>query len=99
VDTTWPFDQPPNGAVFTVRGVLECGEPVLHVTHDADDQGWQFLGSETPTEADVRIVALDEVLSLDPSIRTLADLPVGWHAWRQTAGGRWVREVNPDVDD
>jgi hypothetical protein len=42
----WPFDQPRNCAVFTTRQVLEGAEPILHVTHDSDDHGWQFLGGE-----------------------------------------------------
>jgi hypothetical protein len=92
VDTTWQFDQPPNCAVLTVRGILEDGEPVLHVIHDEEDHGWQFLGAETPNETDARIVALNEMLSLDPSLHELADLPVGWHAWRERCGDSWVRE-------
>jgi hypothetical protein len=42
----WPFDQPPDAAAITLRAVLD-GAPILLVSHDADDDGWQFLdGSE-----------------------------------------------------
>ena len=30
----WPFDQPPNCAVITLRDIAENRAPVLHVTHD-----------------------------------------------------------------
>ena len=41
-DRDWPFDQGPHVAVITVRSVLD-GDPILSVTHDEDDDGWQFL--------------------------------------------------------
>ena len=97
MDETWKFDQRPNCAVFTVREILERGEPVLHVSHDEDDHGWQFLGIETPDASEARIVSLREMLSLDPSLLELADLPVGWHAWRRHVGDSWQR--NRDLHD
>jgi len=94
MDTTWKFDQPPNCAVFTIRGILEHGESVLRVTHDEDDHGWQFLGLDTPDASDARIVGLGEMVSLDPTLLELADLPVGWHAWRRHVGDSWSRSKN-----
>jgi hypothetical protein len=87
----WKFDQPPNCAVFTLRSIVRGSAPVLHVTHDADDHGWQFLGAETPQESDAMIVGLAEMLAIDPTLEMLADLPVGWHAWREHAGAPWTR--------
>jgi hypothetical protein len=98
MDVTWKFDQPPNCAVFTIRGVLDRAEPVLHVTHDEDDHGWQFLGAKSPHESDARVVALEEMLNLDPTLHELADLPVGWHAWRRYLGDQWSRGQNRHHD-
>jgi hypothetical protein len=39
---TWPFDQPPNCAVLTLRSIVFGGAPILYVSHDADDHGWQI---------------------------------------------------------
>jgi len=39
----WPFDQLPNCAVITLRRIVFGSAPILHVTHDRDDHGWQFL--------------------------------------------------------
>jgi hypothetical protein len=94
MDADWKFDQPPNCAVFTVRGVLEGDEPILRVTHDEDDGGWQFLGANTPKMADARIVALEEILDLDPTLLELADLPMGWRASRHNVGDDWSRSRN-----
>ena len=48
---------------------------------------------------DVAVLALFEILKIDPSIREIADLPPGWHAWRPTVGAPWRREPITDDDD
>ncbi len=92
----WPFDQPPNCATFTVRQIIRDGAPILHVCHDLDDHGWQFLGWEDANVADAAVVCLAEILTLDPSVRQVADLPPGWHAWRRSVNEPWKRGVNHD---
>jgi hypothetical protein len=92
----WPFDQPPNCAAFSLWQIVRGGVPILHVTHDNEDHGWQFLGWEDAEVGDVAIVSLSEILELDPSVRAVADLPPGWHAWRRAAGEPWVREPYPN---
>lgn len=90
----WVFDQPPNCAVITLRQIVCGGEPVLHVTHDADDHGWQFLGLADAQLEDGVVVSLSEILEIDPSLSDLADLPPGWHAWRRAVGESWKRQEN-----
>ena len=87
----WPFEDPKNLAVITVRQIVHQGEPILHVTHDREDGSWQFLGSDTPREDDAAVIALAEVVSIDPSVAQLADLPLGWHAWRNSIDEQWRR--------
>ena len=84
--------------MFTLRSIVKSGAPVLHVTHDKDDRGWQFLGIEDAEVADSMIIGLAEMLAIDPTLEALADLPVGWHAWREHANGVWAREPNEMVD-
>ena len=91
----WPFDQPPNCATFSLRQIVSGGEPLLHVTHDEEDHGWQFLGLADANLDDAVIVCLSHMLALDPTVREVADLPPGWHAWRQAVGEPWVREPSP----
>jgi hypothetical protein len=93
----WPFDQPRNCAVLVTREVVDHEEPILHVTHDADDHGWQFIGSSDGTADNGRVIALHEAIELDPSVLQLADLPPGWHAWRDSPEDPWTREPDPDA--
>ena len=86
----WPFDQPPNAAAITLRAVLD-GSPILLVSHDADDDGWQFLdGSEVDVD-NAALISMAHAVALDPSIREVADLPPGWTAWRSAPGEPWQR--------
>jgi hypothetical protein len=93
--TPWPWDQPPNCAVITLRAIVENGAPILHVTHDLDDHGWQFLDGHDVKMEDALLVSLSEIVDLDPLIAKLADLPPGWRAWRRSTSDTWVREPNP----
>ena len=90
---SWPFDQPRDCSVLSTREVVESEEPILHVTHDSDDHDWQFIGSSDGTWENSRVIALHEAVELDPSLLQLADLPVGWHAVRDSPGDPWRREV------
>lgn len=90
--TPWPFRSPPDEAVITLKSILNEGKPILLVSHDKEDGGWQFLdGSAEPREEDAMVVSLHLMTRHDPSILELADLPEGWQAWRQSSASEWVR--------
>jgi hypothetical protein len=92
-DHEWPFADPKNVAVFTSTQIMRHGQPILYVTHDEEDGAWQFhAGAPSVPTADAMIVALEEVVNLDPTICQLADLPYGWFAERDTARSPWKRE-------
>lgn len=91
-DATWPFDQPANCAVISLRSIVFNGEPILHVTHDMDDHGWQFLGHADANLDDAVVVAFSEIVQRDPTVLSLADMPPGWHAWRDSPESDWQRE-------
>ena len=85
----WPFTDPENLAVFTLKRVVSGEFPIRLVCHDEDDSGWQFLdGSDVATE-DAALVSLREITRIDPSILELADLPVGWVAERSSPDQPW----------
>ncbi len=94
MNADWPFDQPRNCAVISLRQIVFDGAPILHVTHDADDHGWQFLTLDDAREEDASVVSLEEIVKLDPTVLEVADLAPGWHAWRQSGDHEWVREPN-----
>jgi hypothetical protein len=91
----WPFDDPPNTAALTTRQVLEAGAPILRVTHDAEDGGWQFLCGTSDDPVDARVVGLGRLHARDATLGEVADLPEGWVAWREHAGGPWRRAPRP----
>ena len=89
----WPFPDPPNLAVIVNRKILYRGEWIAYVSHDDDDGGWQFHTDEPgpPNESDAAVVGLGKIVELDQSIAELADLPPGWHAWRESRASAWQR--------
>lgn len=86
----WPFAEAVNTAAFTTKPVMHGGDPVLLVSHD-EDGDWQFVCGTTNDSADGLIVCLGCAYQRDTSIGEVADLPVGWQAWRSYVGGRWER--------
>ena len=87
----WPFADPRNVAVFTVRDIVEMRQPILVVTHDADDGAWQFLTGQPADMKAAMVVSLASIVRLDPTLTALADLPLGWEATRARAGDDWRR--------
>ena len=88
----WPFsDDPPNVAVITTRGIMDGTDWIALVSIDEDDGDWQFIGSEGPQEDQAMVVALRSVFQRDKSIGELADLPLGWRAWRSSPDAPWQR--------
>ena len=96
-DEIWPFGDPENLAVITTRQVTEGKAPILIVSHDEDDGGWQFLPGHGPLlEENARVVGLRRIWLLDPSVGELADLPLGWQASRNAPADPWRRAPRAD---
>lgn len=53
---------------------------------------WQFLSSFEETADEALHVHLSHLLEVDETLEQLADLPVGWKAWRSSLRDRWTRE-------
>ena len=87
----WPFSDPENVAAISTVQVFRQGFPILHVTHD-DDGGWQVLCGTTSDVKDGIVVCLGCAYEHDKTIGELADLPLGWIAWREHIGAPWQRE-------
>lgn len=72
--------------------ILDRGDWVHYVTHDQDDGAWQFHPLRGPASArEAAVVSLERMLNLEPRIEELADLPLGWHAWRDDKHAPWTR--------
>ena len=84
---------PPDDIAITTRQVMQEGWPVLLVTHDADDDAWQFLNGHGDTDdtESAMVIGAARILTVDSTIAELADLPLGWRAWRETTEAPWKR--------
>jgi hypothetical protein len=76
---------------------MRDGEPILRVTHDADDGSWQFHYGGPVSSKDAMIVALEEILELDSTVASLANLPLGYAATRKDRASAWrIQKKSPE---
>jgi hypothetical protein len=87
----WKFTDPPSVAAIVDRRVMNGEAFIAVVSHDSDDGAWQFLSNLPMTEADAAVVSLQWVTQVDPSVMDLADLPLGWRAWRNQKTAKWQK--------
>lgn len=97
MNMNWPFSDPENTAVFTSAKIIDGKDWVYYVTHDQEDSAWQFhpYNGTTP-ESEAKLISLKTMLTIEPRIAELADLPLGWHAWRQNQESEWERASQDD---
>jgi len=90
----WPFADPRNVVAFTTADVIDRSLSIVYVCRDEDDGAWQFhsINGAPDDLAEHRLVALEEIVTQDPTIAEVADLPLGWRATRSDVGGPWKRE-------
>lgn len=77
-----------NLAVITTKFVIENNSPILSVFRD-EEGDWQFFGFEEVEEQDARVVSLEEILKIDPSIQEILWLSNGMTAHRENAQVEW----------
>lgn len=82
------FQDELNIYIFTTKFVIEQKEVITLVSHDIDGD-WQFMSESPFNEADARVLSLQEILSHDPSLLELADLPLGYEAHRKDIDAEW----------
>jgi len=93
----WPFDQAANVAAVSDASVVEDDAPILLVVHYSEDDSWGFFSGEDFTVDRGKVIGMGTALRLDPTLRTIADLPSGWTATRVETGAAWTRQPDPDV--
>ena len=93
----WKFSDPPHTRVFLSETVHNGTEPVVFVSHEAEDGAWQFLGDSMSDGGGPVISCFHHPIDRDPSLAELVDLPLGWYAERDNVGEPWVRrKLMPD---
>jgi hypothetical protein len=91
VNAVWPFKEPAETRAYTTRFVLDKDFPILIVLHQHDGS-WEFLCGTTEKAKDAREIFLGEAVELDSRLREVADLPVGWRAYRDSPEAPWMQE-------
>jgi hypothetical protein len=76
-------------SVFTSARVRE-GAAVLTVFHERDGD-WQFLSNHEESGSEALFVHVGHLTDHDSTLREIADLPLGWKAWRAGLGAEWER--------
>jgi len=92
------FKEERNLGVFTTHHVLD-GKPVLHVFHN-ENGDWQFHSEDAPQSQDGRVVSLEQMLKLDPTLNEIFYLNYGYSASRDEVDGPWVLyEPEPELNN
>jgi hypothetical protein len=87
----WKFPDPPHTGVFLSKAVYAGAEPITYVSHDAEDEAWQFLGYSIAGDETPVLSCFHHPVDNDPSLKELADLPLRWWAEREAPGSPWIR--------
>ncbi len=86
----YKFKEPKNTACFVCDHVLSKKRDILFVTHDNDDSSWQFLcGGDDHSEANIKIISMEQATDLDSTINDLFEMPEGVGAERGKKGEKW----------
>jgi len=88
------FKEPENLAVLTCTHVVNEKSSILFVSHDEDDEGWQFLcGADHHNDKEALVVALDEIVNMDSSVIEVSDMPPGFCATRNKFTSKWILKI------
>jgi hypothetical protein len=60
--------------------------------HDKDGD-WLFGNGDDFDPKTAAVVHLQHIVADHPDVVEVADLPRGWHAWRDSTGAGWRRAV------
>jgi len=79
-----------NKSVLTTSYVLCNDSPITYVFYD-EDGDWQLFGDEEiADDEDAYLVAVEEILELEPALRKLPDMQPGQGAVREKDSTRWT---------
>jgi len=82
-------EEPKNKSVLTTSYVLTNGSPVTFVLYD-EDGDWQLFGDdEVDDDEDAYLVAVEEILEMEPALRKLPDMQPGQAVVREKESTRW----------
>ncbi|MFN3439684.1 MAG: hypothetical protein ACK41V_18465 [Acidovorax sp.] len=86
--TSW--EDPLDPIVIATEAVASKQKPVLRVLHENGPGSWQLYDGG-PLRGKPVVLPKAIALELDPSLKGLIDLPVGWEATRKAPSDAWSR--------
>lgn len=78
--------------VVTTEAIAKGKTQILLVIHEKGHGGWQLHDGTDVSSQKPFILPKDEALRVDPTLREVTDLPVGWKASRSRKGAPWLRQ-------
>ena len=90
----YEFIDEKNTMVITTKNIVSKEKSIMLVSHDEDDGMWEFLEGEEVKEEDAMIISLYEMVNIDPTVNQVADLPLGWIAYRDIEQDKWIKRKN-----
>jgi hypothetical protein len=96
-NNNYGFQTSLNTAVFTTSFVIYKKKPINHVSHYLEDGAWEFLSDDEFDDFEKvgKIVALEEIIDIDPSVIELSDLQEGYSASKINPTDKWsIKKMN-----
>ena len=90
----YEFIDDKNTMVITTKNIVSKEKSIMLVSHDEDDGMWEFLEGEEVKEEDAMIISLYEMVNIDSTVNQVADLPLGWIAYRDIEQDKWIKRKN-----
>ena len=88
LESEWPFECPINTCAITTKFVYNKSQSIIQVTHYKDGE-WQFMCNSTDDPDDGMVVCMGCFFQRFPEIAELANLPLGYDAFREDATQPW----------
>jgi hypothetical protein len=83
------WNDPLDPIVIATEAVASRQKPIARVLHEAGPGGWQLYDAD-PLKGKPIVMPKTEALKLDPSLKGVVNLPVGWEATRQSPKDLWT---------
>lgn len=87
----WSWNDTRDYLVTTTKSISDKRMPILRVRHKANVGAWTFDSDSSLLNEIPVALPKSEIIELDPTIRNVLDLPLGWEAIRKNKDSRWVR--------
>jgi hypothetical protein len=77
--------------VCTTEAIASGKRPILLVIHTSGHAGWQLYDGADVSRQRIVIMTKEDALAMDPTLRGIQNLRVGWQARRKSPDDEWLR--------